>query len=162
VTEVLAQDGSYVVVSQANANIDLTYKLIKCMLPEGLLTDEVVNFYDQLLQERIDRTGLKMHFFNSFFLAFLEDGYSYDKVDTHTHKQIKQSKRTHTHTHVRTHLHAFTHSHTGVQLVQKSKVDPVRSEHDLLPGAHHHVGGKDGPLVPGHNQLQTQVSRVLR
>jgi hypothetical protein len=121
VTEVLAQDGSYVVVSQANANIDLTYKLIKCMLPEGLLNDEVVNFYGQLLQERSDRTGLKMHFFNSFFLALLEDGYSYDKVHTHTHTHTNKANKANTHTRTHTHAHTYTHSHTHTQVSSWSK-----------------------------------------
>jgi hypothetical protein len=115
VTEVLARRGETVLVTQPNANIDLTYTLVSCLAARKWLNDEVINFYFQLLKERNDRaqagkgkggpqTPLKAHFFNSFFTVQFHGGYSYKKVHTHMdaciHAYMDTQTLTHTHKHM--------------------------------------------------------------
>jgi Ulp1 family protease len=138
VTRVLTRRGDTILVTQPNANIDLTYELMSCLTPLTYLNDEVINFYFQLLKERNDRaqagtipgpqTSLKAHFFNSHFIVQFHGGYSYKKVHKHTHTPHKHSprpknthSRTNTHTHTHTQVHKklcaqVPHSHTRTLL----------------------------------------------
>jgi Ulp1 family protease len=146
VTEVLARKDDTVFITPGTG-VDLTYKITSCINTRRWLNDGVINFYFQLLKERNDRANnggeglgpqppLKAHFFNSFFIARFEEGYSYKKVQ-----------------HTRAHANAPQHSYTltsfiGATLVRESQSKGPGPAQGLHPGACNRQ-----PLVSGHHQL---------
>jgi sentrin-specific protease 1 len=87
----LAQTGSRVVAKQPAANIQLTHDLVHCLRDREWLNDEVIDFYFELLKERMKRNAnddskragskVKAHYFNSKFAELLRNGYyDYKKV----------------------------------------------------------------------------------
>jgi hypothetical protein len=67
-------------------NIPITNRIIKCLLPDQMLNDEVINYYMHMLQEHDDKNKDRVgsHYFSSFFMNKLMDcdknGYSFDQV----------------------------------------------------------------------------------
>jgi hypothetical protein len=68
-------------------NFDITAQIMKCLLPDQLLNDEVINFYMKMLMEHDGRNKnkdrLRSYYFNSFFMNLLMDGtngYSFSLV----------------------------------------------------------------------------------
>jgi Ulp1 family protease len=105
VTEVLARKDD-TVFFVTHSSLELTYDLTSCLKPRTWLNDTVINFYFELLKERNNRANngeeglgpqppLKAHFFNSFFIAQFEKGYSYEMVQ-HTRARNRPSTLLHT------------------------------------------------------------------
>lgn len=66
-------------------NIEITCSSLRCLLPGLWLTDEVINFYLGMLQERSDRLSdneskLSCFFFNTYFFEKLTGG-DYDDIN---------------------------------------------------------------------------------
>uniref|UniRef100_A0ACD6AAN7 Uncharacterized protein n=1 Tax=Avena sativa TaxID=4498 RepID=A0ACD6AAN7_AVESA len=76
------------------SNIELKRVTLQCLKDKGLLNDEVIDLYLQLLKERELREPnkfLKCHFFNTFFYEKLNGkngGYHYEAVRSWTKKKL--------------------------------------------------------------------------
>jgi len=90
IEEILSSDADEIIAEAFN--IEITTKLISCLIPGTWLNDEVINFYLSLLSERCNRflkapqileeRKVKCHFFNSFFYTKMTQGrgYNYNNV----------------------------------------------------------------------------------
>ncbi|KAH9318397.1 hypothetical protein KI387_020166, partial [Taxus chinensis] len=59
-----------VLVMHESSNIEITGRILQCLMPGAWLNDEVINLYFELLKEREKwepKKFLKCHFFNTFF-----------------------------------------------------------------------------------------------
>ncbi|XP_054775815.1 ubiquitin-like-specific protease 1D isoform X1 [Prosopis cineraria] len=67
--------------------VEICYRDIDCLAPEGFLTSTIMNFYIRYLQQQAsvtDRSISDYHFFNTYFYKKLKEAVSYKRSDRDT------------------------------------------------------------------------------